>query len=111
MDEVTRSILLNKEVIAVDQDALGVAGPSGMEGGDGELWVKPLTGGARALVLFNRGEQPTRSARQPINSAGRRACVRRFVTCGRIATAPLVGLRFKCDGRAARCRDVPESQP
>jgi len=58
MDEVTRSILLNKEVIAVDQDALGQQGRRVWKDGDRELWVKPLSGGARALVLFNRGEQP-----------------------------------------------------
>jgi alpha-galactosidase len=26
--------------------------------GDSEIWVKPLTGGRRALLLFNRGEAP-----------------------------------------------------
>ena len=58
MDESTRSILLNKEVIAVDQDALGVQGRRVWKDGDRELWVKPLTGGARAVLLFNRGAQP-----------------------------------------------------
>jgi alpha-galactosidase len=58
LDEVTRSILLNKEVIAVDQDALGIQGHRVWKQGDGEVWVKPLSGGARALLLFNRGAQP-----------------------------------------------------
>jgi alpha-galactosidase len=57
MDEGTRSILLNKEVIAVDQDALGVQGRRVWKQGDREVWVKPLAGGARALLLFNRGPQ------------------------------------------------------
>jgi alpha-galactosidase len=26
--------------------------------GDREVWVKPLSGGGRALLLFNRGDQP-----------------------------------------------------
>jgi alpha-galactosidase len=60
MDEATRSILLNKEVIAVDQDALGAQGHRVWKDGDREVWVKPLKGGARALLLFNRGEQPAR---------------------------------------------------
>jgi alpha-galactosidase len=58
MDETTRSILLNKEVIAVDQDALGVQGHRVWKDGDREVWVKPLAGGARAVLLFNRGARP-----------------------------------------------------
>ena len=59
MDETTRSILLNREVIAVDQDPLGVQGHRVWKDGDREVWVKPLTGGAKALLLFNRGNRPT----------------------------------------------------
>jgi alpha-galactosidase len=58
MDEVTRSILLNKEVIAVDQDRLGVQGRRVWKDGNREVWMKPLAGGGRALLLFNRGETP-----------------------------------------------------
>jgi alpha-galactosidase len=58
MDESTRSILLNKEVIAVDQDPLGQQGRRVWKDGDREVWTKPLSGGARALLLFNRGDQP-----------------------------------------------------
>jgi alpha-galactosidase len=60
MDEATKSILLNKEVIAIDQDKLGVQGHRVWKEGDREVWVKPLAGGRRALLLFNRGEQPAR---------------------------------------------------
>ena len=60
MDEATRSILLNKEVIAVDQDRLGVQGRRVAKDGDREIWVNPLTDGGAALLLFNRGEQPVR---------------------------------------------------
>jgi alpha-galactosidase len=60
MDETTRSILLNKEVIAVDQDRLGVQGRRVAKDGDREIWVKPLADGGRALLLFNRGEQPAK---------------------------------------------------
>jgi alpha-galactosidase len=60
MDEATKSILLNKEVIAIDQDKLGVQGHRVWKEGDREVWVKPLAGGGRALLLFNRGEQPAR---------------------------------------------------
>jgi alpha-galactosidase len=58
MDDATKSILLNKEVIAVDQDKLGVQGHRVWKDGNSEVWVKPLAGGGRAIVLFNRGETP-----------------------------------------------------
>jgi alpha-galactosidase len=59
MDETTRSILLNKEVIAVDQDSLGQQGRRVWKDGSREVWVKPLSGGGRALLLFNRGDAPS----------------------------------------------------
>ena len=58
MDETTRSILLNKEVIAIDQDALGIQGHRVRKDGNGELWVKPLKDGGLAVLLFNRGDVP-----------------------------------------------------
>ncbi|MEA3057540.1 MAG: alpha-galactosidase [Sphingomonadales bacterium] len=58
MDAATRSILLNTEVIAVDQDRLGAQGHRVSKDGNSEVWVKPLAGGARALLMFNRGEAP-----------------------------------------------------
>jgi alpha-galactosidase len=50
MDETTKSILMNKEVIAVDQDSLG---QQGFRLGPLQTWVRPLSGGARALAIFN----------------------------------------------------------
>jgi alpha-galactosidase len=58
MDATTKSILLNKDVIAVDQDRLGVQGRRVAMDGNSEVWVKPLAGGGRALLLFNRGDAP-----------------------------------------------------
>lgn len=58
MDDATRAILLNKEVIAIDQDRLGVQGRRVWSAGSKEVWVKPLWGGARAVLLFNRGDDP-----------------------------------------------------
>ena len=55
MDARVRDILLNKEVIAVDQDRLGIQGHRVRDDGDLEVWSKPLADGGRALVLFNRG--------------------------------------------------------
>jgi alpha-galactosidase len=58
MDEVTRAILTNGDVIAVDQDRLGVQGRRVWRDAGRELWVKPLAGGARALLFLNRGAAP-----------------------------------------------------
>ena len=58
MSDATRAILLNKDVIAVDQDALGVQGHRVWKDGDREAWMKPLSGGRRAILLFNRGTKP-----------------------------------------------------
>jgi alpha-galactosidase len=48
-------ILTNKEVIAVDQDALGREGERVSTSGDSEVWAKQLKDGGRAVVLLNRG--------------------------------------------------------
>jgi alpha-galactosidase len=50
MDETTKSILMNTEVIAVDQDSQGV---QGSRLAPLQTWVRPLAGGARALAIFN----------------------------------------------------------
>ena len=52
-----REILLNKEVIAVDQDALGKGGTQIAADGDVVVWAKPLSSGDYAVALFNRGTQ------------------------------------------------------
>jgi alpha-galactosidase len=55
MTEETRNILLNQDVIAIDQDALGKQGDRITAEGPKEVWTKPLKDGI-AIALFNRGE-------------------------------------------------------
>ncbi len=55
MSAETKEILLNKEVIAVDQDSLGRQGRRISKNGDREVWARPLKDGGRAVILFNRG--------------------------------------------------------
>jgi alpha-galactosidase len=54
MSDVTKSILLNKEVIAIDQDPLGKQA-SPVKNGDLETWVKPLADGGVAVGVVNLG--------------------------------------------------------
>ncbi len=55
MSADTRSILMNKDVIAVDQDAMGHAGRRVRKQGDVEVWSRELSNGDRAVLLLNRG--------------------------------------------------------
>ena len=52
--------LRNSEVLAVDQDPAGVQGTLVSSSGSGQVWVKPLLGGQRAVALLNRGASATR---------------------------------------------------
>jgi alpha-galactosidase len=56
MTPQTLALLTNKEVIAVDQDQLGKQGDRVWAQGPSEVWSKPLSGGAKAIALFNRAE-------------------------------------------------------
>lgn len=60
MNQATRDILMNAEVIAVDQDPLGIQGNKVADNNNGlQVWSKKLSGvGARAVVLFNRSTAP-----------------------------------------------------
>ena len=51
-------MLENPQVIAIDQDSLGVQGALLSQSGSGQVWVKPLANGDRAVALFNRGSGP-----------------------------------------------------
>ena len=55
MNDSTKMILMNKEVIAVNQDWGGMQGHKVRDDGELEVWVKPMSNGDRAVVLLNRG--------------------------------------------------------
>ncbi len=54
MPAAVKSIVTNTEVIAIDQDSLGMQGIKIRDDGDHEVWVKPLKNGDKAVVLLNR---------------------------------------------------------
>jgi alpha-galactosidase len=60
MAPATRDILTNSEVIAVDQDSLGVQGWLAEQPAPGlQVWTRPLRDGSRAVALLNRGDSQT----------------------------------------------------
>ena len=50
-----KEILTNKEVLAINQDSMGIQARRVHKNGDLEVWAKQLHDGSRAVVLFNRG--------------------------------------------------------
>jgi alpha-galactosidase len=60
LSPATVAMLGNREVIAIDQDRLGIQGKVIGQVGSGQAWCKPLAGGSCAVALLNRGSQPLR---------------------------------------------------
>ena len=56
-DSWTLALLTNEEVLAVNQDALGSRGRRIAQQGSTEVWAKDLSGGRKAVALFNRDTQ------------------------------------------------------
>ena len=54
-----KEILVNKEVIAVDQDPLGIQGYRVTDSeNDAQVWVRELSNGEWAIALMNRSDSP-----------------------------------------------------
>jgi alpha-galactosidase len=60
MTQGVKDILLNREVIAIDQDPIGHQGHRVSQSGDQEIWERDLADGAKAIAAFNRGGDATR---------------------------------------------------
>lgn len=58
LDDDTLSLLTNPDVLDVNQDPAGVQASRAWSEGSAEIWARPLTSGALAVGLFNRGETP-----------------------------------------------------
>lgn len=55
MDSQIASLLMNREVLALNQDPLGKQAVRVIQRGPLEIWRKPLADGSLALALLNRG--------------------------------------------------------
>ncbi len=62
MSVSTHDILTNKEVIAVNQDSLGIQALKYFSKDSLEIWIKPLSGGDWAFCFLNR-----KTTAQPVN--------------------------------------------
>jgi len=58
MSPATKETLTNREVLALDQDPLGVQGFRYAAHDSLETWLKPLAGGRWAVAFLNRSRQP-----------------------------------------------------
>lgn len=58
MSSQTRSILTNKEAIAIDQDPLGIAASRVYKADSLEVWIKPLANNELAVCFLNRAALP-----------------------------------------------------
>ena len=59
MDSETLAILTKRGVIAIDQDAAGKQGVRKAQKDDTQIWLKDLSGGAKAVAIFNLGASET----------------------------------------------------
>jgi alpha-galactosidase len=58
MTPETIEILTNREVIAINQDPLGIQALKYRDEGDLEIWFKPLVDGDWAMAVLNRSREP-----------------------------------------------------
>ena len=56
MDEFTLNLLTNDEVLAINQDALGIQAHRTARHGDFEVWAKDMADGSKAVGIFNRSQ-------------------------------------------------------
>ena len=58
LDPDTASLLMNREVLDVNQDVLGIPARRVKQMGQCEIWTKPLADGSVAVSVINRGSRP-----------------------------------------------------
>jgi alpha-galactosidase len=59
LDDFTKSLLTNDEVLDVDQDSLGKQATMVRQEGETRVYAKPLADGSWAVGLFNLGPEAT----------------------------------------------------
>jgi alpha-galactosidase len=96
MSDETKSILMNTEVIAIDQDPVYTPVSQVSSEGGVEIWMRPLHDGSVAVGLFNRNDTPTDVqfpwSSLPASMAGKKLAVRDL---WKHADVPTEGNSFK----------------
>jgi alpha-galactosidase len=54
------AILTNHDILAIDQDKEGKQGRRVWQSGEQEIWVRELSGGDKAVAVFNRAAEPAK---------------------------------------------------
>ena len=57
MSAETKAILMNKEMIAINQDTLGRQATCYRDNGDYQIWVKALSNNEKAICLLNKSDE------------------------------------------------------
>ena len=69
MSDTDKAILMNKEVIAIDQDPLGKPGDRVLQSGDFSIWTRKLTGN-RTAIAFVSAARSSREVSIDLATAG-----------------------------------------
>jgi alpha-galactosidase len=98
MDDFTLSLLTNDEVLAIDQDPLGQEARRVKEDAKIgiEIWSRPLSDGATAVGLFNRGRYEIEPPPRPKK--------------GEPAPKPIWKLRDRATGKATEFETEADAQ-
>ena len=84
MDAATRHILLNRDVIAVDQDPAGKPARRLERQGDVDILVRDMSDGSVVIGLFNRGDAAANATLDWRRIRPESALPSRPATCGRM---------------------------
>lgn len=69
MNQATKNILMNKDVIAINQDKLGIQAKRVINHDDWQVFVKPLEGGKKAIGVLNTSSK-ARKCNIPLKKLG-----------------------------------------
>ena len=58
MNDSTLQVLLDRDLIAINQDVLGKQAERSIRADHYDIWVKPLADGRKAVACFNRADAP-----------------------------------------------------
>ena len=121
MDEETRKTLTNKNVIAVDQDKLGIQGKKiishGVLPNTTEVWTKPLCNGDIAVALLNSTTESAEISvtREELGINEKQACVvKNLWTNKKFPLGPILSERVPSHGVAMfriRCKCSRKAKP